>query len=63
MRRSSSDLKALSRQALGGQWGLPVAACLLIFICSIILTLVISAAAAVIRPVKLTEEEKSDEIQ
>ena len=43
MRRSSSDLKALSRQALGGQWGLPVAACLLIFICSIILTLVITA--------------------
>ena len=30
---------------------------------TIILTLVISAAAAVIRPVKLTEEEKSDEIQ
>lgn len=43
MRRSSSDLKALSREALRGQWGLPVAAYLLIFICSIILTLVITA--------------------
>ena len=43
MRRSSSDLKALARQALSGQWGLPVAACLLIFICSFILTLVITA--------------------
>ena len=43
MRRSSSDLKALSREALNGQWGLPVAAYLLIFICSIILTLVITA--------------------
>ena len=32
MRRSSSDLKALSREALNGQWGLPVAAYLLIFI-------------------------------
>ena len=30
---------------------------------TIILTLVISAAAAAICPVKLTEEEKSDEIQ
>lgn len=43
MKRSSSELKALSRQALSGQWGLPVAACLLIFICSMILTLVITA--------------------
>ncbi|HJD30183.1 MAG TPA: DUF975 family protein [Candidatus Blautia avicola] len=43
MRRSSSDLKALSRQAMRGQWGLPVSAYLLIFICSIILTLVITA--------------------
>lgn len=43
MKRSSSDLKVLSRQSLNGQWGIPVAAYLLIFICSIILTLVITA--------------------
>lgn len=43
MKRSSSELKALSRQALSGQWGLPVTACLLIFICSMLLALVITA--------------------
>ena len=43
MKRSSSELKALSRQALGGQWGLPITACLLIVICSMVLALVITA--------------------
>ena len=43
MKRSSSDLKALSRETLIRQWGLPIGACLLIFICSIILTMVITA--------------------
>ena len=43
MKRSSSDLKALSRETLNRQWGLPIGAFLLIFICSIILTMVITA--------------------
>ena len=43
MKRSSSDLKALSRETLNRQWGLPIGALLLIFICSIILTMVITA--------------------
>ena len=44
MKRSSSDLKALSRETLNRQWGLPIGAFLLIFICSIILTMVITRA-------------------
>ena len=43
MRRSSSDLKALSRQALGGTVGASCCRLPAYFICSIILTLVITA--------------------